>query len=155
MRLDSTDTRGQTLQDYVAGVSILIIGVIFVFSIVPLILSPYQSPIDADQTAISKRVAIKVVDTLTVARGVTQINETRVTDYFSPAAEPADADALRDRYDLEDDVQINVTVQTAESRSDETIGDAVGDHAVAATTRIVTDGGYYCRPTCRVIVRVW
>lgn len=149
------DRRGQTLIDYTIGISLFLIAVMFVFATVPTIFAPFQSPIESDQSAQSNRLASQVASDLTAGDSETYLNASGVTDFFSSAANPTDASDLRSRYGLDREVHINVTLRTVEPLPDRTVGDRVGGHAVAASTRVLSDGGNLCRPTCRLVVRMW
>jgi hypothetical protein len=149
------DGRGQTLQDYVLAVGVFIIIVAFVLSYVPTFFSPYTSPIQSDQTAQSDRVAFQVASDLKTSDSATQLNASRATEFFSPAAGPTDGDDLRARYGLASTTRVNVTLHTIESLPDPTVGDRYRDRAVAASAHVFTDGGNVCQPTCRLVVRVW
>jgi hypothetical protein len=127
----------------------------FVFAFLPSIFAPFQSPIQSDQTAQAQRVSTLVTTDLSTAAAETTINASETTRFFSASDAPADGDDLRARYGLDETVQVNVTLQTVESMPDLTVGDRVEDHAVATSARIVMDNANRCRPTCRVVVRVW
>jgi hypothetical protein len=137
------------------ALGVFIVVVAFVLSYVPTFFSPYSSPIQSDQTAQSDRIAFQVASDLGTENAERRLNASRTTEFFSPAAAPVDGDDLRSRYGLTSTTHVNVTLQTVESEPDLAVGDPYGDHAVAASAHVFTDGGDACHPTCRLVVRVW
>jgi len=170
----STDERGQTLLDYAAGVGVFLLAVAFVFALVPTVFSPYQSPIESDQTAQAERLTTELVAELGADDDRGRMDPTAATELFSPSVAPTTGDQLRSRYGFGGEVQVNVSLVTATgaaadrlcpgapeppksagSTSGCAIGDEVGDHPVAVSVTVLSDGGDVCLPTCRLMVRVW
>jgi hypothetical protein len=152
--LPATD-RAQTIQDYAIGVGLFLVVVAFVLAFLPSIFAPFQVPIQSDQTAQAERLATVITAEVTEPYNGTVLNHSASSRFFSDASPPADGPAIRNRYNMDVTVQVNVTLQTVESLPDRHVGPDVGNRAVASSARVVTDNGVICRPTCRLIVRVW
>jgi hypothetical protein len=149
------DDRGQTIQDFATGVGIFLVVVAFVLALLPSIFAPFQVPIQSDQTAQAERLATVITAEVTEPYNGTVLNHSRSSRFFSDASPPTDSQQIRTRYNMDVTVQVNVTLLTVESIDNLYVGQPVGDRAVASSARVVTDNGVLCRPTCRLIVRVW
>jgi hypothetical protein len=148
------DSRGQTLQDFATGISVFVVVVAATITLLPPVLAPFDAPITSDQSALAGRVGDETVRSLTFERSDNRLDAAAVTDFFSPSSYPRDQSDLRSFYGLGADVQVNVTLDTG-AATDPAVGAAYRDRPVAAVVRVVTDGGNRCRPTCRIVVRVW
>jgi hypothetical protein len=167
------DDRGQTLQDYAAGIGVFLLAVAFVLALVPTVFSPYESPIESDQTAQSERLTEDIGGELSDGGVRGALNYSAATELFSPVAGPTDEDDLRARYELRPEVQVNVSLLTPTRRARQlcpgapeppgvvgrtsgcAVGTPVGDNPVAVSVSVFRDGGTFCRPSCRLQVRVW
>jgi len=149
------DDRAQTIQDYAAGVGVFLVVVTFIIAFLPSIFAPFQVPIQSDQTAQAERLSTVVTADVTEPYNGTVLNHSRTTGFFSDQTPPVDGSGIRARYGMDVTVQVNVTLQTVKGLDNLHVGSRVGDRAVASSARIVTDNGVICRPTCRLIVRVW
>jgi hypothetical protein len=148
------DRRGQTLQDFATGVSLFVVVVAATITLLPPVLSPFDAAITADQSATASRLTDETVRRLTLAGSDNRLNASATTDFFSPLAAPTDEDDLQALYGTGERLQINVTLDTA-TATDPTIGAPYEGRSVAAVARVVADGGRLCRPSCRIVVRVW
>ncbi|PSQ41847.1 hypothetical protein BRD17_10160 [Halobacteriales archaeon SW_7_68_16] len=146
------DERGQTLQDYLLGISLFIIVVGFVFALVPSILSPFTPPIESSQTVRAERVSSQMIDDFAVEGGRTTLNATAVNE----SLDGADGTFFEDRYAVDDVTDINVTIERATS---EAVvyrgGDRYRGQAAASVTRVVTLTDSRCDTACHMIVRLW
>jgi len=149
------DDRAQTLQDFAAGVGLFLIVVATAITLLPPVLSPFDAPITSDQSATAERLGDEVTRELTINGSDNRLDPTATTDFFSPFVSPTTAGDLRSRYGLGAGSNVNVTLRTVAGRPNLAVGDRYRDRAVAAEMRIVSDGGDRCRPTCRIVVRVW
>jgi hypothetical protein len=149
------DDRAQTLQDFAAGMGLFLVVVATTITLLPPVLSPFTAPITSEQSATVERLGDGVTRELTIEGSDNRLDPTATTDFFSPAVPPTDAGDLRARYGLGAGVNVNVTLRTVAGRPNLAVGDGFSDRPVAAEMRVVTDGGDRCRPTCRIVVRVW
>lgn len=149
------DDRGQTLQDYAIGIGVFILIVAFVFTLIPSILTPFQTAVGASEDVQADRASDVVLEQLAPA-GDNVINTTRAASFLGSTS-PA---GLRTALSLDDGRRVNVTI-----RSDGrvvttggvalTAGDPYQDQASGLAVRVVRDSGSLCTPQCLVIVRVW
>lgn len=155
----SADERGQTLQDYVIGISIFIVVVFVALTFFPNLLEDFQSNSIGDHEAQADRVARQIV-TNTAMPGT--VNELDVTDLDSIMQE--NEDQLRGRYGLNGTVNLNITVESLNgdwyvNDSGNALKSQPGyfDTTAGTSARIVTlsDDGYDCSPACRLVVRAW
>jgi hypothetical protein len=139
----------------------------------PTVFQPFESPVESDQIAQSERLSTQITNDLTTRESSAVLNHSAATDFFAPGAGPTSAPDLRTRYGMRQTVNVNVTLLTPDSsgrslcpnaprpaRTSGTtsgcaVGEDVGDRAVAVSTRVVRDGGFVCKPSCRIVVRVW
>jgi hypothetical protein len=149
------DDRGQTLQDFAAGVGLFLVVVASAITLLPPVLSTFDAPITSDQAATAERFGDEVTRELTIGGSDNRLNVTATTDFFSPHVAPPDAADLRSAFGLGVGTNVNVTLRTVAGLPNPGLGDRYRGRAVAAEMRIVTDGGDRCRPTCRIVVRVW
>jgi hypothetical protein len=149
------DERGQTLQDFAAGVGLFLVVVATAITLLPPVLAPFDAPITSDQGATAERLGDEVTRALTIDGSDNRLDPPATTGFFSPYAAPSDEADLRSRFGLGAGTNVNVTLRTVTGLPDLSLGDRYRDRAVAAEMRIVTDGGNRCRPTCRLVVRVW
>jgi hypothetical protein len=149
------DGRGQTIQDFAVGVGLFLVVVATAITLLPPVLAPFDAPITSDQGATAERLGDEVTRGLTINGSDNRLDPPATTDFFSPHVPPTDAADLRARYGLGPGTNVNVTLRTVTGLPNLAVGDRYRDRAVAAEMRIVTDGGDRCRPTCRIVVRVW
>jgi hypothetical protein len=153
-----SDDRGQTLQDFILGVSIFLIVVVFVFGLFPNFLSPFTAGVDASERAQADRLARNLIENHSVESADNTLNGTQLAITMQ---EPEST--LRERFGLATTANINITVRelsgqqvvqyngtplaTGNNRENETSG---------SVSRIVSiAGSEKCQPGCRLIVRVW
>jgi len=145
------DTRGQTLQDFAVGVGIFLIAFIFVLSLFPGLLTPFQSSASGAERAQAEQVSTQMLNTLSDGSAPNHLNTAELTTVLGGS----EADLL-DRYGLPIAANINVTVETLDgTRNIYTTNNEVGDREVATSARIVTLDDTRCEPACRLVVRVW
>ncbi|QSG06539.1 DUF7287 family protein [Halapricum desulfuricans] len=144
-----TDERGQTLQDFAVGIGVFLVVFIFVLSLFPGLLSPFQSATGGSERAQAEQVTTQMVENLSEGSDLHHLNETRLWRVL----DQSESD-LRDRYGLPRTTNINITVETLSG--EKTINgtdNSFYDREVATSARIVTVEG--CSPACRLVVRVW
>ncbi len=151
------DERGQTLQDFVLGVSLLLVVVIFVFSLLPGYLSPYTAGIGGDERAQADRVARTAVSNLSVAPGNDTLDAGRLDVLLS-----SDQETIRDRFGLPPTSQVSITIRTIPNGSVVSVG---GDPltndrnrtygSAARASRLAYLSETDCQPACRLVVEVW
>jgi len=154
-----SNDRGQTLQDYLIGISVFLVVVFFVAStVLPSLLAPFESTTGGDEVSQADRVAGTMVQNLSVAG---KPNELRITPVEQVVGK--DTDALRTRYRLPDTSYVNVSITTLDrtaivtsSTGTSLASDKQAEGSNAATSaRIITLSDGSCDPACRLVVRVW
>jgi len=145
--------RGQTLQDFVLGISIFIVGFFIVLSMFPGLLGPFQSGLSSDKQASADRISATIVSNLSEPARPNHLNTTATKDLFALSTSD-----VRTRFNLSTPTQVNVTLETLNGSSQfETVGDSVTRNQTAMSARIVhtnvTSGD--CDPACRLVVRTW
>ncbi|MFB6085127.1 MAG: hypothetical protein ABEJ94_12870 [Halorientalis sp.] len=154
----SGDRRGQTLQDFVLGVSVFLVVVVFVFGLFPSFLSPFTAGVDASERAQADRLARNLIENHSVQAAGNALNGTALSNTMQKSET-----ALRERFGLSSTSGINVTVRTLDGprivRYDGTrlaVGSNRADETGASVSRLVSiAGSEKCQPGCRLVVRVW
>jgi len=178
------ENRGQTTQDYILGVSIMLVTTLFIFGYLPGLYESYQSPITSVEQSQADRGAEYLVENYSVEGNETRLKFDEDGGIERVLARPAGMAAFRDGASLNTSTDtiavpnVNVVLVGNESinesgpldpiqhdydgdGSNESLeyGDSVNnDTPTASTTRIVTlnETSYnYCDPTCWLVVRVW
>jgi AraC-like DNA-binding protein len=145
------DTRGQTLQDFAVGVGIFLVAFMFVLSLFPGLLSPFQSSASGAERAQAEQVTTQILDNLSEG---SQPNHLDAAELATLGGD-SEADLL-DRFGLPTTANINLTVETLDgTRNIYASTNTVGDREVATAARIVTMDDARCEPACRLVVRVW
>ena len=156
---DHSQERGQTLIDYVAGISVFFITLALVLTLLPSFVNPYQSDVAGEDTAQAERISQQLVGNLSIQGEPNRLDLTSFRNMLALSGS-----ALNDRYGVPDHKNINVTVRTMngttwiEAGGDNLTSKVTYDGQSAATrVRIVRfDGGTAnCDPACRLLVRVW
>jgi len=151
--------RGQTLIDYVIGVSVFFVTLGLVMTLLPSFVSPFQSDVAGEDTAQAERITKQIVSNLSVQGYPNSLNLTS----FQQVLGLPEAD-LNDRYGVADFKNINITVRTMNGSSWITAGgspltsqEPYHGEGAASEVRIVAfeDGTDNCTPACRIRVRVW
>lgn len=151
--------RGQTANDYLIGVSILLVSVTTVFTFFPTIYQPFEDSVSADERTISDRVAGNLIEkhqttfdeqTLDYERLETQIRQGNLT---------GNDQALSGILELKT-VNINVRIQKRPGGSALVEGGAEFDDQdppqAAVTNRVFAAASSgECANGCRLVVRVW
>ena len=154
--------RGQTLQDYVAGISVFVLTVAVVLGLLPSVVAPFQGETGAVDGTIASTIGERVVGNLSVAGSPNVLDGDEVSTLLSK-----DESALRTRYGLKASQYVNLSVQTlngSRTLSDGatpptplSAGATAADEDTVTTARIVRidDPTIDCRPACRLVVSVW
>ncbi|OIB57075.1 DUF7287 family protein [Natrialba sp. SSL1] len=163
--------RGQTTQDFAVGIGIFILAIAFVFSFLPSLITPFDSPAGGAETAQADRIADQVVANLSDGAQANEIIDDEFDDRYTSGTELSKQIGLRANEDEEivyDNVNISIerlNPQGEDGRyvnTDElAAGDAYDDQSAASAARIVTvieeDGTPVddCDSACRLVVRTW
>ena len=152
------DDRGQTLQDFALGISLFLVTVTFVFGLFPSYLAPFtEGPGSGDQLR-SERVGEAIILNHSVPGQPNVLNATQLNRTLSK-----NQTELRSRYGLSAVADVNVTVR--ELNDGRVVGhgpgtlstaERAGRQPAAASGRIVKlTNESVCRPSCRLVVKVW
>mgnify|MGYP000152578551 CR=1 FL=1 len=170
-----TDERGQTLQDYVIGVVLVLLATLFVISYLPGVFASYSSPTDGIKSDQADRVAEYVIDNYSVddTSNVLKYNQSggvhetlSTEDGMQTLREGTSLNTSTDRR-IPPDIQIMLVNASTLTTRDELIpavhnaetlsyGDTYRDQAAARSIRVVTvTDDSVCDPNCWLVVRVW
>lgn len=157
------DTRGQTLHDYVVGISVFVLTVAVVLGLLPSVVAPFQGGGGAADASLSTQVGDRVVSTLSLDGAPNVLDGEEVSALMA-----LDESDLRDRFGLRSHQYVNLTLQALNGSTVLTDGaggtgavqragaSALGEDAVTAARVVqIDDPGFDCRPACRLVVRVW
>jgi hypothetical protein len=171
------ESRGQTTQDYILGVSIMLAAVLFVFGFVPGVFDSYESSVDGIDRAQAERAAEHLVSEYGVSGQPNVIENGTGSDLYTNL--DGDFTQFRRRAGLNTQTEtqakpnVNVVVVNAsefneeanfrepvhfEGRGSYEFGDDYDNQSAATRTRVVSfsnDPGGECSPACYLIVRVW
>ena len=152
--------RGQTLHDYVAGISVFVLTVAVVVGLLPSVVAPFEDTSRSVERTQAKRVVDQLVSNTSVAGSATLLNATGLESRLELSLAE-----IRNRSGLEQFRHVNVTLSRLNETSvvangtgvPQTAGASAVTEEAARATRIVqvTKASYDCRPACRLIVRVW
>lgn len=153
-------TRGQTLHDYVAGITVFVVTIALVLGLLPNVLAPYQSDVGAATSSEAGRIGDRIVSNVSLAGTPNVLNATTLSALMAKN----DAE-LQTRYGLEDHRHVNLTLTTLNGSAFVTdgggtlmtAGDSTVGEDVSSVARIVSvsDPAFDCHPACRLVVRVW
>lgn len=156
-----TDTRGQTLQDYLFGVILLLLTVLGVFAFAPTVFTPFQEPVESENQQLSDRLATELI---AETRGYT---DSQTVSFAALNESLSDSSTLGDRIDaagIRSSKRVNVTVRdptsgnTLFTSETDDEGSVFRDDPAATTVRTIVIHGQRddpCRDGCQLIVRVW
>jgi len=154
------DERGQTLHDYVAGISVFILTVTLVIGLLPGLLAPYQTEGNAADATAVERISGKIVSNFSTPSAPNVLHGPNLSTTLS-----LNNSELQTRYNLADHTNINVSVVTLNGST--IVTNESGDPLVAganwhgndptSSSRIVSlsDRPSDCGPACRLVVRAW
>ncbi|MCU4716590.1 DUF7287 family protein [Halapricum hydrolyticum] len=146
-----TDERGQTLQDFAVGIGVFLVVFVFVLSLFPGLLTPFQSSASGAERAQAEQVTTQMMHNLSEGSEPNHLNATRVTATLNQPESD-----LRDRFGLPSTVNLNITVETLDGETHiESTVNRLYDREVATSARIITMDDPECDPACRLVVRVW
>lgn len=153
------DTRAQTLQDYVLGVS-LFLGIVFlvVGFTIPSVIAPFGSDVSSEELNQADRVSGKIVENASLDQAPNELNVTTVERIvvLSPTE-------LRTRYNLPTTTSLNISVRASDTDAVVVADDgtrlgtsrALNSDDAVTSKRIVTLSDGSCSPACRLVVGVW
>ncbi|WEL17879.1 Putative pilin/flagellin [Halorhabdus sp. SVX81] len=146
------DTRGQTLQDFVLGISIFMLGFVLVLSLIPGLLTPFESSVGANEQAAADRVTSTIVSNLSMPAQPNTLNGTNAMALFSLSTTD-----LKDRFGVGSSMHLNVTVEYLDGSAPVAmVGDPVTRDEFGKSSRIVSvDVPGSTEPAYRLIVKVW
>lgn len=150
--------RGQTLQDYVIGISIFVLVAFLALGFFPGLLQDFQSGSVGDHEAQADRIGRQIVTNNSIAGTDNRLNATAIEVMMDQSE-----DDLRQRFGVNDTVNLNITVESLDGdyyvNDTRTLASQPNYYGRSAGTsaRIVTlsDDGYGCSPACRLVVRAW
>ncbi|MHB9285712.1 hypothetical protein ACKVMT_01570 [Halobacteriales archaeon Cl-PHB] len=146
--------RGQTAQDFLIGVSVLLLTLFGVFGLVPQFYEPFADPVDASEETMADSLAERLVSEHRVTGTTNTLNHSQLqANVTSTTAlrRQARAAGVLDRK------VVNVTLLDGPTR-EWTGGPTYHQNtSIGATAvRVVRfDNASRCSPTCRLVVRVW
>jgi len=145
--------RGQTANDYLIGIIIVLVTLVTVFGYFPSIFDPFEDPVSSDDRAMADNLADELIANNTMSGTQQTLNRTAFEDDLSDSA------TLKQRAGIKEWRQINVTIEKVESviiRGDDDDNFAQATVPAATTVRFVRLAGHAdCNDGCYLIVRVW
>jgi len=154
------DERGQTLHDYVAGISVFILTITVVIGLLPGLLAPYQAGGNAADATAVKRISDQLVSNLSTASAPNVLDNALLSDIMAK-----NDTQLQERYGLANYTNVNLSVVTLNASAyvrNETGMPLTGGagwygNDPTSTARIISmgDPSSDCKPACRLVVRVW
>jgi hypothetical protein len=171
------DTRGQTLQDYVIGVAVVLVATTFVVTTLPNVYDSYDSTTDGIRSSQAERVAEYVVSNYSIDDGTNVLKYDQPGGIHATLSSAAGMDELRGATSLDTATDrrippniniILVNTSTLRSQFDSvaavddgktfSFGDTYRKQPSAQTARVVTlnnDDSDICDQSCWLVVRVW
>ena len=169
------DDRGQTVQDYLLGVVVMFLAVVFVFGYLPSMFDAYDSPTDTLRSDQADRAAEYLVSNYSVGdrpnvlkyREPGGINRTLSRDGGMAAGREQTALNTSTDRRLRPNVNVILVNSTVLTSRDDLIpltdggvpyayGDEYNGQPAERSVRVVQlNGSSQCSPTCWLVVRVW
>lgn len=159
---ESPAGRGQTLHDYVAGISVFVLTLAVVLGLLPSVIGPFQAESGTADATEAMRIADRIItaENHSFAGAPNRLNASAIDDLMNTSEA-----TLQTRYGLASHQHINLSLRTmngttvlrnASGALLRTGGTAVSEEPRSAA-RIVTldDESYSCTPACRLVVKVW
>lgn len=107
-RSDAKGNRGQTAVDFLAGITVFLITIGFVFSFVPGMFQPFDTDTGSSMVAADRGAALLVEDVLVDdVREPGVLNETSTAEFFD-----VDGDDLNEALGIADHRTVNVTIES-------------------------------------------
>lgn len=146
------DDRAQTLQDFAIGIGVFLVAFVFVLSLFPGLLTPFQSTASGSERAQAQQVSTEILSNYSAGPQQNNLSAVRMNTLLSTSSE---ADLL-DEFGLASSANINITVETLDGTANvfKSTND-VRNRELATSTRLVTLADARCDPACRLVVRVW
>lgn len=155
------DDTGQTLHDYVAGISVFVLTVAVVLGLLPSVVAPFQAGDGALASTQARGIGDRVVANLSAAGAPNVLDAENVTALMGK-----DLEELRTRFGLRSSTFVNLTltnlngsefVTDPSSGTPLTAGASAANEDASEAARIVRvgDPAVDCQPACRLVVRVW
>lgn len=151
--------RGQTANDYLIGIIIVLVTIFAVFGFFPSIFTPFEEPVTSDEETMADNLANTVIDTHRTMNGERTLNFTQLETNITTTA---NLETIKEQSGIPDWKQINVTVRTGPTETPIMQGgDTTGNAVTATTVRNIraqdsTSGslGENCGDGCKLVVRV-
>lgn len=145
--------RGQTANDYLIGIIIVLVTVVAVFGFFPSIFTPFEAAVTSQDRVMADNLADELVSANTVPGTQQTLNVTAFEDDLSNAA------TLKQRAGIRESRQINATIENettiiARGTDDDNFGNATVPSATKVRfVRLANNPD--CTSGCFLIVRVW
>lgn len=145
--------RGQTAQDFLIGVSVLLLTLFGVFGMIPHLYEPFADPVDAEEETMADSLADQLVSEHRVN------GASNTLDYAALEATVTTPSALRTQATAAgvlDRKVVNVTLLNGSQRKWSGGNVYYANTSIGATAvRVVRFEADECSPVCRLVVRVW
>lgn len=150
--------RGQTINDYLLGMILLLLSIALVFGYFPGIFQPFETEVSNEEEAMATNLAAELVDNSTVGESQQTVNLTVLDQTM------ADFDEDSEPAGIPEWLQWNATVLDSEGEviehehNNEKIqnGSVWRDDLAGSTVRFVSAvDNDDCGEGCRILVRVW
>jgi len=153
--------RGQTLQDYLLGIALVLLTVVGVFAFFPDVFVPFEEPVESEDRQMANELATELVEVNSTMQGRRTVNVTGLERTVQ------DTDALGrlvNRSGIPRWKQVNVTVRsdarllvTGESSDTGSVFREESSAPPATTVRTIQAANrtHACAESCQIVVRVW
>lgn len=152
-------SRGQTANDYLIGIIILLLTVTAVFGFFPTLFEPHDDETGVGEEQMAQNLADHLTENYTVSGTEARINATK----FHEVVGNADPGEIAANASMQPWMNWNATIQNTTGGELETYGDNRDLHPGSTTAEIryvrFVDPPFAandeCDPGCQLIVRVW
>lgn len=148
--------RGQTINDYLLGIILLLLSIAIVFGYFPSIFQPFEQEVSNEEEAMATNLAAEIVENSTVAETKQTANFTRLNTTIDSFVNDSE------RAGIPDWLRWNATVLNGTGGvvrhhgTEIQNGSAYRTDIAASTTRFIkSERNTDCQDGCELVVRVW
>lgn len=152
--------RGQTIQDYLLGILLVLLTIASVFAFFPSVFDPFEGDRATENREMARRLAAEVVEANATAGRERTVN---VTGLEGTLRNPSSFGRLVNRSGIPEWKRVNVTVQNERgavlvaSEVDDVGAVFRDDESAGTQVRVIqaVNRSNDCADGCQVVVRVW
>jgi len=153
--------RGQTLQDYLLGIVLVLLTIAGVFAFFPEVFVPFEEPVESEDRQMADQLSSEVIEANSTVGKRRTVNTTALNQTVQDADK---LETLLNRSGIPSWKQVNVTVRTGDTllvrgESSDTGSVFRDDNSAPPATTIRTiqaqNRTHTCADSCQLVVRVW